>query len=117
MLPALLDEFAGVELRPLALCLLCLYQKTRFGPVTVISFIDATALPVRYNCHITRHKVFDGLTARSKTSMGWFFGLKLLLVVNDCGEWLAFYVTPGNVDDRRLVPKRAQRLFGKLFGD
>jgi hypothetical protein len=39
------------------------------------------------------------------------------LVVNECGELLAFYVTPGNVDDRKPVPKLARRLFGKLFGD
>jgi len=30
---------------------------------------------------------------------------------------LAFYLTPGNVDDRQPVPHLAKRLFGKLFGD
>jgi transposase len=64
-----------------------------------------------------RHKVFAGLAARGKTSMGWFFGFKLHLVVNECGELLAFYVTPGNVDDRQPVPRLAKRLFGKLLGD
>lgn len=49
--------------------------------------------------------------------MGWFFGFKLHLVINDQGELLAFYLTPGNVDDRKPVPKLAERLFGKLFGD
>ena len=32
--------------------------------------------------------------------MGWFFGIKLHLVVNDCGDLLAARLTPGNVDDR-----------------
>ena len=39
------------------------------------------------------------------------------LVVNDRGELLAFYLTPGNVDDRRPVPQLVRRLFGRLFGD
>lgn len=115
--PTLVSYTRFVELMPLALWPLCLYLKTRFGPVSGISFIDATALPVCHNRRIGRHKVFDGLAARGKTSMGWFFGFKLHLVVNDCGELLAFYVTPGNVDDRQPVPRLAQRLFGKLFGD
>jgi hypothetical protein len=38
-------------------------------------------------------------------------------VVNDRGDLLAFCLTPGNVDDRRPVPKLVKRLFGKLFGD
>jgi hypothetical protein len=39
------------------------------------------------------------------------------LIVNDRGELLSWQVTPGNIDDRRPVPKLAQMLFGKLFGD
>jgi transposase len=61
--------------------------------------------------------VFAGLAAKGKTSMGWFYGFKLHLVVNELGELLAFYLTPGNVDDRRPVPRLAKKLFGKLFGD
>ncbi len=38
-------------------------------------------------------------------------------MVNDCGELLAFCLTPGNVDDRRPVPRLVRRLFGRLFGD
>ena len=59
--------------------------------------------------------------------MGWFYGFKLHLIVNDEGELLAVKLTPGNVDDRTLrvggitsrtpVPKMVKKLFGKLFGD
>jgi transposase len=61
--------------------------------------------------------VFEGVAARGKTSMGWFYGFKLHLVVNDQGELLACQLTPGNVDDRTPVPILSKRLFGKLFGD
>ena len=49
--------------------------------------------------------------------MGWFYGFKLHLVVKECGELLAFHLTPGNVDDREPVPEITKSLFGKLFGD
>jgi DDE family transposase len=48
--------------------------------------------------------------------VGWFFGFKLHLVTSDQGELLAFCLTPGNVDDRRPVPKLATGLIGKLKG-
>ncbi len=54
---------------------------------------------------------------RGKTSVGWFYGFKLHLVVNDRGELLALCLTPGNTDDRRPVPRLVRRLFGRLFGD
>ena len=49
--------------------------------------------------------------------MGWFYGFKLHLVVNDQGELLAYYLSAGNLDDRQPVLKLARGLFGKLFGD
>gem|GEM_PF-5886991 len=48
--------------------------------------------------------------------MGWFYGFKLHLVVNDEGELLAFCLTPGNIDDRRPAPGLTKALFGQLFG-
>lgn len=93
------------------------YLQACMGKCTGISFIDATPLAVCHNKRITRHRVFDGFAARGKTTMGWFYGFKLHLVVNDCGELVAFQLTPGNVDDRKPVPDLSQHLFGKLFGD
>jgi transposase len=87
------------------------------GRCTGISFVDATPLAVCHNRRIARHQVFDGLAARGKTSMGWFDGFKLHLVVNDRGELLAVALTPGNTDDRQPVPQLARDLFGKLLGD
>ena len=102
-----------MELIPAALYPLCLYLRSRLGQNTGISFIDSTPLPVCHNRRIGRHKVFAGLAARGKTSMGWFYGFKLHLIVNDQGELLTFYLTTGNVDDRKPVP----HMWGKLFGD
>lgn len=115
--PTLVSYTRFVELMPRAADLLVLYLFSLFGQPTGISFIDATAIVVCRNQRIRRHRVFRGLAARGKTSMGWFYGFKLHLVINDRGEILAVAITPGNVDDRKPVPALAKRLFGKLFGD
>ena len=106
-----------VALIPTALVPLCVYLQTRKGQATGISFIDATSLVVCHNRRIHSHKVFKKIARRGKTSVGWFYGFKLHLVVNDGGELLAFQVTAGNVDDRKPVPRLVKGLTGKLFGD
>ena len=42
---------------------------------------------------------------------------KLHLVVNDRGELLNLKLTPGNTDDRKLLPQLLRTLFGKVFAD
>jgi hypothetical protein len=94
-------------------------QLYRRGNATGISFIDSTPLKVCHNRRIYQHKVFSGIAARGKTSTGWFYGFKLHLVINDCGEILSFYLTAGNVDDRNMdvIGRLCRDLTGKLFGD
>lgn len=52
-----------------------------------------------------------------KTTVSWFYGFKLHLIINDEGELWAFKLTGGNVDDRAPGPALTRGLFGKLFGD
>jgi hypothetical protein len=115
--PGLVSYQRFVELMPRALVALAVYLRRSFGSCTGISFVDSTALAVCRNQRIKRHRVFAGLAARGKTSMGWFFGFKLHLAVNDQGELLGCYLTAGNVDDRKPVPHLAKNFFGKLIGD
>lgn len=70
------------------------------GRYTGISFIDSTALRA---CHIRRekqYKTFNGVAQKGQCSLGWFYGFKLHLIINDKGELLDFILSPGNVDDR-----------------
>ena len=115
--PTLVSYTRFVELLPTILVPLTAYLHTQLGACRGLSFIDSTKLVVCHNARIPRHRAFAGRARRGKTATGWFFGFKLHLVVNDRGELVAFCLTPGNVDDRQPVPKMAQRLFGKLFGD
>jgi len=96
---------------------LCIYLKHCFGQCTGISFVDSTCLHVCHNRRIAQHKVFKGMAARGKTSVDWFFGFKLHLLVNECGELLNIQITPGNVDDRKPIPDLFKSIFGKVFGD
>ena len=48
---------------------------------------------------------------RSKTSVGWFYGFKLHLIINDISELLAVELTPGNTDDRKPVRHLTEGLF------
>jgi transposase len=115
--PALVSYQRFVEWMPDALLPLCAYLRHCFGSCTGISFMDSTSLKVCHNRRIQQHKVFEGYAKRGKTSVDWFFGFKLHLVVNDQGELLNIIVTAGNIDDRTPVPKLLRGLRGKVFAD
>ena len=108
-------ELVKEVLLPLAVFI----KQVLLGTCTGISFVDSTPLRVCRNQRILIHKTFKGLAERGKCSMGWFFGFKLHLIINDKGEILNFMFTPGNVDDRE--PLRQERFLknikGKLCAD
>jgi transposase len=106
-----------VEYIPSTMLPLCVYLKHCFGQCTGISFIDATSLKVCHNRRICQHQVFKNLASRGKTSVDWFFGFKLHLIVNEQGQLLNLNITPGNIDDRKPVPELMKSVFGKVFGD
>jgi len=87
------------------------------GEETGLYFADSTKLSVCHNRRISRHKVFAGMAARGKTSMGWFYGLKLHFVINHKGEIMALKITPGNTADSAVLADITKNLAGKLFAD
>ena len=115
--PALVSYTRFVELIPSTLPAMSLYLRVRFGQRTGGAFIDSTTLSVCHNKRIGCHRVFAEVARRGKSSMGWFYGFKLHLIVNDQGELLAVQLTPGNTDDRKPVPQMTKKLWGKLVGD
>lgn len=96
--------------------LIVLMDKLR-GKSRGIAFVDSTTIKV---CHIRRakrNKVFAGIAKKSRSSMEWFFGFKLHLIVNDVGEIISLSLSPANTDDRKPIPSMTKGLLGKLFGD
>ncbi len=99
---------------------LTLFLKTCcLGNCTGISFTDSTPIRVCKNKRISRNKVFKGIATTGKSTMGWFYGFKLHIVINDRGEVLNFMITQANVDDREPLKERnyLKDIFGKLFAD
>lgn len=120
LFPTLPSYSRFIQLQHRVIVPLAMYLKFKaMGKCTGISFVDSTALPVCHNARIHQHKTFKNFAERGKTSVGWFYGFKLHLIINDKGELLSFYLSRGNVDDRnvKLMKKMTEKLFGKIFGD
>jgi hypothetical protein len=84
-----------------------------------VSFIDSFVLK---SCHVKRqssHKTFKGIAAKGKTSVGWFYGLKVHFLITPSGEIIDFYITSGNVADNNhdVIKRMSNLIIGKVFGD
>lgn len=109
-----------VELMQSNVLALTLYLKTCcLGQCTGISFIDSTPVRVCNNKRIYANKVFKGIATTGKSTMGWFHGFKLHIMINDKGELLDFVITQANVDDRAPLKSNnfLKKIFGSLYGD
>ena len=108
------------ELMQSSILAMSMFLKTCcLGDCTGISFVDSTSVRVCKNKRIKRNKVFKGIAELGKSTMGFFFGFKLHLIINDKGEIINFVITQGNVDDREPLKnqKFVEKIMGKLFGD
>lgn len=86
---------------------------------TGIYFVDSTRIE---SCHPKRahqHQVFKGLSSWGKTSTGWFYGLKIHLVVNNLGEIIQTCFSSGNTSDTSIgvLFYLLKDLSGWVFGD
>jgi hypothetical protein len=96
---------------------LFIFQQSLHSSSKGIAFIDSTVLSVCHICRASSHKVFKKIATKGKTTTGWFFGLKLHLVVNHRGELIAWQITQGNQSDLTPVEFLTKGVLGKLFGD
>jgi len=117
--PGLVSYNRFVELMSITTVPLHALLLNLLGKPTLANFIDSTKVVVCDNHRIRRNKVFRGIASRGMSSMGWFYGFKLHLVVNEKGEINSFKLTPGNVADNdvRLGANLCKQLYGKLYGD
>ena len=115
--PKALSYSRFVFIKPQALLLLSAYLFSKAGEQTGLYYLDSTTLSVCHNKRIYRHQVFRDLAKRGKTTMGWFFGFKLHLVINHKGEIVSFCVTKGNRDDRHVVEQLTKNLQGLAVAD
>lgn len=117
--PTLVSYNRFVELQKRAVFSMAIFAKTCcLGKCSGISFVDSTPIRVCKNKRIFNHKTFDGIATRGKSTMGFFYGFKLHIIVNELGEIIDFQITQANVDDRApLKNNLLKRIWGKLYGD
>ena len=113
----LLSYSRFIEWMPCCAIPLVAYLHSRRGKNTGINFVDSTPIKICHNKRISRNKVFQGLASRGRSSMGWFYGFKLHIVVNELGDLISFKLTKANTDDRVPVKELCRYSSGKLYGD
>jgi len=79
-----------------------------------IKLVDSTTLPVCKNYNIHRHKTMKRVATRSKSSLGWFYGLKLHAMTDIVGNLLELRFTTGNVDDRKILDVFLEKLHDSI---
>jgi hypothetical protein len=84
---------------------------------TGLYVVDSTAIKVCRNKRIPQNRVFKGMAERGKGTMGWFFGFKLHIVINDKGEMVAAHISKGNVDDRAPLDILTENIKGIMLAD
>lgn len=115
--PHLVSYNRFLELMKRVILPMTLFIESRKKSKNGIYYIDSTCLPVCSLKRSKRHKVFKDIAEFGKTSIGWFKGLKLHLVINDNGELIAFSITKGNKHDSTQMESLFQNLSGIAFGD
>lgn len=115
--PNALSYTRFVACKKSVLIILTAYLISKAGEPTGLYYIDSTTLRVCHNKRIKQHRVFKHIAARSKSTMGWFYGFKLHLVINHQGEIVTLTLTKGNVDDRKVVPQLMKNQEGLAAGD
>jgi hypothetical protein len=109
-----------VELEERVLMHLFVFVNTiRTGEETGISIVDSKHIKACHNRRIHQHKVFSGIAQRGKTSTGWFYGIKLFLIINSRGELIRANLTAGNIADNNfeLLVKLFKNVKGLMIGD
>lgn len=115
--PKLVSYNRFVELQAIVIMPLTAYLLAKRGEETGLYYIDSSPIKVCHNRRIYKHKVFKGLAARGKHSMGWFYGFKLHLVINHKGELVSFCFTKGNASDLSTLKMLLKKLKGLVAGD
>ena len=105
------------ELQKRVLYLMMLFLKALLVKGSEEGYIDSTKIDV---CHLKRskrNKVFAEKSATGYSSMGYFYGFKLHLVIDIHGNIVNATILPGNESDIHPVEKLLKNFKGTIFGD
>jgi hypothetical protein len=83
----------------------------------IVKHVDSTDLPVCSIRKARKHKTMKELASWSKTSKGWFYGLKLHLSIDLEGRIVAVQFTTGKSSDREVLKTMNKDLKGIFVAD
>jgi len=83
----------------------------------IVKHVDSTDLPVSTLRKSRSHKTMKTLATYSKSSKGWFYGLKLHLSVDLKGKIVAVHFTTGNKSEREILKIMNKNVFGIFVAD
>lgn len=84
---------------------------------SLVNHTDSTDLPVCSLRKARRHQTMRELASWSKTSKGWFYGLKLHITTDYDGRILALRFTTGAASDRAALKRMNKDLRGITVAD
>jgi hypothetical protein len=123
-LPQYMSEFPKmptyerfVILQQSVLPLLAAMLKCLFVRHDNIAFIDSTPLTVCHNKRRFKHKVCKYISSSGMSSKGWFYGLKLHVLIDRKGNLMNIKFTTGKDSDISVLEKIASFFKGILVGD
>jgi hypothetical protein len=82
----------------------------------ILTFVDSTSIPVCKIWRSSSHKVMKVLAHKSKTTIGWYYGIKLHIICDENGNLIDLAFTTSTVDDRIPLAGFLKRIFGKIIG-
>ncbi len=115
--PSLVSYNRFIKLQPRAFAVIAALANSCKGEETGSYFLDATTLAVSHNKRTSQHRVFKDIAKMGKSTMGWFYGFKLHLAINQKGEIMNLAITKGNTTDVSMVETLVKSLVGKVYGD
>ena len=107
-----LNRFASVALQIIGLLVKHNRQFTHW-----IKFTDATALPVCLLKNVDHHQTMKSVASMSKSSTGWYYGLKLHLTADFTSKILALRITSADGSDRQVAKAMNHDLWGLIILD
>ena len=83
----------------------------------IVKHVDSTDLPVSSLRKSRSHKTMKELATYSKSSKGWFYGLKLHLSIDLEGKIVAVHFTKGSASEREILKKMNKDVRGIFVAD
>ena len=95
-----------------------LHRALSKGQACQYLWIDSTPLPVCKNKRIPRgHHALEDIASRGKSSIDWFYGCKLHLLMNSEGQIVKTVLSTGHIADIIKIEELVDGLLATVYGD